>query len=132
MFTFEMYSSMRCRMILCIESLSVEYAELSEMEPLKVLGSQTWDEIAVYFADQTSLAIWNHNKTWIVNPPNLEGAKFTNKKELLSAIHYLNWTWDLTPKMKELLSNTTKTLISIGKNMLEGVTPPRDLSHFDL
>ena len=119
-------------MCLCIESISAQHPQITDMSPLKVLGAPTWDEIAQHFADQTSLAIWNHNKTWIVNPPNLEGAHFSDKKELLSAVHYLNWTWDLTPKMKRLLDNTTKTLVGIGKNLLDGTTPPRDLSHFDL
>lgn len=132
MFSHDMYASMRLAMIRCIEAMALKQQHLTKMNALKVLGAESWCEIALHFADITQLAIWNHNKTWIVVPPDIEHAHFASKEELLSALTYVNWTWKYTPKFSKLIENYKLCMLSVGEDIVEGITPVRDLSHFDL
>lgn len=127
-----MYVSLQQTMTRKVHEWRDLYGEIKKYSVLQTLGAQTWIDVAIHFADITSLAIWNHNKTWVCVPPNLECMRFENLSDLLSATCYTNWEWKYTESFKKLLNNKKIVLLGIGNNIITGVSPQRDLSHFDL
>lgn len=132
MFTRDMYVSMARSVETHVDNIKKIHPIIADTKTLKVIGAHNWNEVAIHFADISQLAIWNHFKTWVVCPPNIEGAHFKSKQELLSSLVYINWGWAYTPKFKKLLEQYSLCMMSVGEDLVNGVRPVRDLSHFDL
>lgn len=132
MFTLKMYSSMMNRFVRLIEKFQEQYPELSGMKDLSVIGAKDWLEVAMHFASRSNLAIYNHNKTWIIHPPDIEAQVITNKKELLMALHYINWPWDYTDKFKALFDNPQHACLGVAQSLVHGTSKTRSLVHFEV